>query len=304
MKNLFLYMAISTTLFACNNSKTESQADETITTVSRIDDQYSKAIKDLNEDYTKNDFSKFEEMVSDSVKVYFNSTVPMTKNEWKELAQSHHLYFDSIEWNKNFYFVKTDSLIKEEKHETNTLKAGNIYTSVWYTWNGIGKTTHTKITNSGNIIFRWENNKIISARFVFDPTPLINEITATNNAKNKYKILTMKKLLLGITAITIFISCKNPTAKENTSTEQQTPAIEHIYKPTYTDNFKIGDQKNVLLAEQLHQAIFAKDFNKIGESLADTVLFNMEDGSTIKGKEAALEYMTKAFSEITIKIIP
>lgn len=119
--------------------------------------------------------------------------------------------------------------------------------------------------------------------------------------KNKYKILTMKKLLLGITAITIFISCKNPTAKENTSTEQQTPAIEHIYKPTYTDNFKIGDQKNVLLAEQLHQAIFAKDFNKIGESLADTVLFNMEDGSTIKGKEAALEYMTKAFSEITIK---
>lgn len=61
--------------------------------------------------------------------------------------------------------------------------------------------------------------------------------------KNKYKILTMKKLLLGITAITIFISCKNPTAKENTSTEQQTPAIEHIYKPTYTDNFKIGDQK-------------------------------------------------------------
>lgn len=111
----------------------------------------------------------------------------------------------------------------------------------------------------------------------------------------------MKKLLLGITAITIFISCKNPNAKENTSTEQQTPAIEHIYKPTYTDNFKIGDQKNVLLAEQLHQAIFAKDFNKIGESLADTVLFNMEDGSTIKGKEAALEYMTKAFSEITIK---
>ena len=79
--------------------------------------------------------------------------------------------------------MKTDSLIKDETHENNTLKAGNIYTSVWYTWNGIGKTTHTKITNAGNIIFRWENNKIIAARFVFDPTPLINEMTATNNAK-------------------------------------------------------------------------------------------------------------------------
>ena len=192
MKKLFLCMAISTTLFACNSSKTEP--DETITTVSRIDDQYSKTIKDLNEDYTKNDFSKFEEIVSDSVKVYFNSTVPITKNEWKELAQSHHLYFDSIEWNKNFYIVKTDSLIKEEKHETNTIEAGNIYTSVWYTWNAIGKTTHTKITNSGNIAFRWKNNKIIMARFVFDPTQLINEITATNNAKKLLKPLSMKKI--------------------------------------------------------------------------------------------------------------
>ncbi|MEY2586979.1 MAG: hypothetical protein RL634_2021 [Bacteroidota bacterium] len=111
----------------------------------------------------------------------------------------------------------------------------------------------------------------------------------------------MKKLLLGICAITTLFACTNPAAKENTSTETQPPTIEHIYKPTYTDNFKIGDQNNVLVAEQLHQAIFAKDFDKIGEALADTVLFNMEDGSTLKGKEAALEYMKKAFSQVTIK---
>lgn len=182
MKNVLLYAMIAS-FFACNSSKTDTQVDETITTVSRIDDRYSNAIKMLNEDYTKNDFSKFDEMVSDSAKVYFNSTVPISKKEWKELAQSHHLYFDSIAWNKDFYYVKTDSLIKDEKHESNTLNAGNIYTSVWYTWNGIGKTTRTKITNAGNIIFRWENNKIIAARFVFDPTPLMNEITATNNSK-------------------------------------------------------------------------------------------------------------------------
>ena len=111
----------------------------------------------------------------------------------------------------------------------------------------------------------------------------------------------MKKLLLTAAVATALFSCKNPATKENVSTEEKAPAIEHIYTPTYTDNFKIGDQKNVLLAEQLHQAIFAKDFNKIGESLSDTVLFNMEDGSTLKGKAAAMEYMQKAFSQITIK---
>lgn len=111
----------------------------------------------------------------------------------------------------------------------------------------------------------------------------------------------MKKVLLSIAAITTLLACSNPTAKEKASSEEQTPTIEHIYKPTYTDNFKIGDQKNVLLAEQLHQAIFAKDFNKIGEYLSDSVLMNMEDGSTIKGKEAALDYMKNAFSQITIK---
>lgn len=182
MKNLFLIAAIATTMVACNNEKTASQVDESISTVARIDDHYSNTIKEINEDYTKNDFTKFDELVSDSAKVYFNSSKSMTKQEWKELAQSHHLYFDSIRWEKNNYYVKTDSLIKDEKHETNTLKAGNIYTIVWYTWKGTGKTTHTNVENEGTITFQWANNKIIAARFTFDPTPLMNEVAATNKA--------------------------------------------------------------------------------------------------------------------------
>ena len=96
-------------------------------------------------------------------------------------------------------------------------------------------------------------------------------------------------------------ACKNTETKQVVTTEQAPAAIEHIYKPTYTDNFKIGDQNNVLIAEQMHQAMFAKDFKKIGEFLSDTVLFNMEDGSTIKGKEAGLAYMEKAFAGMNVK---
>lgn len=111
----------------------------------------------------------------------------------------------------------------------------------------------------------------------------------------------MKKIVLGLLVSTSLVACKNVETKETVTTEQAPAAIEHIYKPTYTDNFKIGDQKNVLIVEELHQAMFAKDFKKIGEYLSDTVVFDLEDGSTVKGKEASLAYMEKAFAELNIK---
>ena len=63
--------------------------------------------------------------------------------------------------------------------ENNIVKAGNIYTLVWFTWNGIGKKTQTKVANPGHIIFKWENDKISVARFSFDPTALKEEIAAS-----------------------------------------------------------------------------------------------------------------------------
>ena len=111
----------------------------------------------------------------------------------------------------------------------------------------------------------------------------------------------MKQVVLSLIVSVSLFACKNPGTKEATTTDQSSAAIEHIYKPTYTDNFKIGEQKNVLIVEKLHQAMFAKDFKKIGDYLSDTVTFNMEDGSMVKGKEASLAYMEKAFAQLNIK---
>lgn len=184
MKKLLCIAVMISAFFACNNKQNDSKIDESISTVSRIDDHYSQMIKKyILEDYTKNDYSKFDEIVSDSAKIYFNTKTPISKSQWKELAQLHHVYFDSIGWNKNDFYVKTDSLIKDEKHENNIVKAGSIYTLVWFTWDGTGKTTHSKIANPGHIIFKWENDKIVVARFSFDPTALLNEIAATQKLK-------------------------------------------------------------------------------------------------------------------------
>lgn len=110
----------------------------------------------------------------------------------------------------------------------------------------------------------------------------------------------MKKLLLGMLVSASFVACTNSEHK-NESAEQKSTPIEHIYKPTYTDNFKVGDPKNVLLAEQFHKLLFEKDFKQAGDLIADTVLFYNEDGSTLKGKEAVLDYMQKNFEGVTFK---
>ena len=87
MKKLLLLIATASLFIACNNNQTNAKGDESITTVSRIDDSYTKAIKeDIMEAYAKNDFTKFDELVSDTAKVYFNSTTPINKKEWRELA--------------------------------------------------------------------------------------------------------------------------------------------------------------------------------------------------------------------------
>lgn len=105
----------------------------------------------------------------------------------------------------------------------------------------------------------------------------------------------MKKVALSILAAAALFACSEAKKEETAS------PIEHIYKPTYTDNFKIGDQKNVLLAEKFHQDLFAKDYNKVGEMLADTVLFHNEDGTTLKGKAAILDFMQKNFAPLSFK---
>lgn len=109
----------------------------------------------------------------------------------------------------------------------------------------------------------------------------------------------MKKLFLGAILATSLIACTSTEKKSTETADQKSTAIEHIYKPIYTDNFKIGGEKNVLVAEQFHKALFAKDYAQIETLLADTAVFEMEDGTTVKGKANLMDYVKKNFSVLT-----
>ncbi len=110
----------------------------------------------------------------------------------------------------------------------------------------------------------------------------------------------MKKLVLCFLVSASMIACTTKETKTET-TEQKPTAVEHIYKPTYTDNFKIGGEGNIILAEKFHQAMVGKDFKQLGEFLADTAVFDMEDGSTLKGKDSIMKFVEANFSKINIK---
>jgi len=98
----------------------------------------------------------------------------------------------------------------------------------------------------------------------------------------------MKKVFLGLLVIASFAACKSTETKPTETVEASSEKVEHLYKPTYTDNFKIGDQTNVLLAEQFHKLIFEKDFKAVAEMISDTATYNVEDGTTLKGKAAIM----------------
>lgn len=105
----------------------------------------------------------------------------------------------------------------------------------------------------------------------------------------------MKKIVLSILTAATMLACTEAKKEETAN------AVVHIYKPTYTDNFKIGDPNNALLAEKFHEDLFAQDYQKAGEIIADTAVFHNEDGTTIKGKAAILDFMQKSFAQVKFK---
>ncbi len=111
----------------------------------------------------------------------------------------------------------------------------------------------------------------------------------------------MKKVFLGLLVAGSFAACTSTETKPTETVEVATTNVEHLYKPTYTDNFKIGDQKNVLLTEQFHKVLFEKDFKAAGDMMSDTATMNAEDGSVLKGKAEIIGYMEKNFAGITFK---
>ena len=64
---------------------------------------------------------------------------------------------------------------------------------------------------------------------------------------------------------------------------------------------KMGDPELVLKVQEMHQFIINKDYEKAGSFLSDDVVFALEDGSRLEGKEKCLQFMIEGYSSIEIQ---
>ena len=138
-----------------------------ITGTTRTQDKYSKAIREINEGYLKNDFSAFDKYFAENGNYTVNGK-KFTKNEIREGFSSDHIYFKNI---KMPSFVET------------TFYDENFNNQVWSHHWGMAEST-SKRTNKNeaipvNVSFKWVDGKIVSASWVFDPTIKIQEIMAS-----------------------------------------------------------------------------------------------------------------------------
>ena len=77
--------------------------------------------------------------------------------------------------------------------------------------------------------------------------------------------------------------------------------VDFIYKATYLDEFKIGDDELVFKVQQMHQDIINKDYEKVFDYLSDDVVFALENGSRLEGKKQCMDFMINAYSKIEIE---
>ena len=98
-------------------------------------------------------------------------------------------------------------------------------------------------------------------------------------------------------SILLFTSC-NPPQKKAIDVKQ---SVDFIYKATYLDDFKMGNPELVLKVQEMHKHIINKDYEIAGSYLADNVVFALENGTRLEGKEKCMQFMIDGYSSIEIE---
>ena len=83
--------------------------------------------------------------------------------------------------------------------------------------------------------------------------------------------------------------------------EIQETSTNYIYDATYLDTFEIGSDKKVLVVQEMIRDLIAKDYGKVANYLADNVVFNPSDGSSVDGKESAMQFLSDTYSGVDIE---
>ncbi len=176
MKKLLLLLFIP--LMSCDMSSTGvvgvimSDNDVEEYSGTEAEDELTELVLELAEDYTKADFEEAEEYYSDDVKIYFNSTEVVGKenliNGW---TYEHEVF--------------SDITISDEYAHTNYFSDGRIWTNYWFTWSATGNFTGQELKIKGHFDYEWKDGKIVQALGYFADEQFNKEYAAASEASSE-----------------------------------------------------------------------------------------------------------------------
>ena len=92
-----------------------------------------------------------------------------------------------------------------------------------------------------------------------------------------------------------------PILGDHGTHENHETSRNYIYDATYLDTFEMGSDERVLIVQSMVRDLIAKDYIKVSEYLSENVVFNLSDGSSIEGKEAAIKHISDTYSAVDIQ---
>ena len=157
MKKTLYILFLSVITLSCSN---EQQS----TAVVKSDDELTLNVQKLLKAYVENDFTLWEELISDDCEVLFNNILLDKKSVIAGVSQDHTL-FKSIE-------------VTDDYAHTNYFKNGQIWTNHWFSLTFVGNFTGETTSSRAHTDLKWESGKVVRFQVYYDPSFQIKEATA------------------------------------------------------------------------------------------------------------------------------
>ena len=163
MKNIFYSLFLSLLIFSCSTADKKSENQQGII---EKNDAKSLVMDTFNKAYLDNDMSGQDGIFTENAVARVNGQ-EMLPAEMIEAFMGGREFYNDI---KNIN-PSTSTFIYDD---------GTIYTSTWFTWEGISKSTGVTVNNPVHAYFKWEGNKVSIVSYIFDSAEYVANMSIEN----------------------------------------------------------------------------------------------------------------------------
>ena len=163
MKNIFYSLFLSLLIFSCSTADKKSENQQGII---EKNDAKSLVMDEFNKAYLDNDMTGQDGIFTENAVARVNGQ-EMPPAEMIEAFMGGREFYNDI---KNIN-PSTSTFIYDD---------GTIYTSTWFTWEGISKSTGVTVNNPVHAYFKWEGNKVSIVSYIFDSAEYVANMSIEN----------------------------------------------------------------------------------------------------------------------------